>query len=127
MHGRELDDVETVGQDTIGLALEQMFGLVCGDVGDCGEDIAGVCGGTLNTVPVVDTTLSCLGVHIEVLEVVVEIYGAGAKVTSEKGCVGGEDSGYIDASLAAEWERHTGEPLVEMRDDGLGRLVANEL
>jgi hypothetical protein len=38
-----------------------------------GEDIRSVCSGALDTVTVVDTALSCLGIAIEVLEVVVEI------------------------------------------------------
>ena len=32
VHRLELDDVQTVGKDAVGLALEEMFGLVRGDV-----------------------------------------------------------------------------------------------
>lgn len=127
VHGRKLGDVETVGEDTIGLALEQMLTLVGGDVGNGGEDIAGVGGSTLDAVSVVDTTLSSLGIDIEPLKVVVEIYRAGAQVATEKSGVCCEDGSNINLSPLGQWQRNTGKPFVEVGNDSLLLLVAHKL
>lgn len=74
VHGRELGDVETIGEDTIGLALEQMLTLVSCDVGNGGEDIAGMGGSSLDAVSMIDSALSSLGVNVKPLKVVVEVY-----------------------------------------------------
>lgn len=81
-----------------------MFRFVCGDVGDGSEDIARVCRGTLNAVSVIDTTSSSFRIHIEVLEVVIEIDGTGAEVSSEEGRVSRENRSNIDAALFAKRE-----------------------
>jgi hypothetical protein len=73
VHGRELDDVQSVWQDAIGLAFQQMLSLVGSDMGDGCKDIAAVSGSALDAVTVVDATLSSLVVDIEGAEVVVEI------------------------------------------------------
>lgn len=125
--GRELGDVEAVGQDAVGLALEQVLRLERGDVGDGGEDVARVGGGALDAVAVVDAALAGLGVDVEALQVVVEVDGAGAEVAAEEGGVGGEDGGDVDAALLGEGEGDAGEPLVEVGNDGLGFFVADKL
>lgn len=127
VHGAELCDVESVGEHAIGLALEEMLTLIGGDVGDGGEDVAGVCGGALDAVAVVDAALACLGVDVKVLKVVVEVDGAGAEVASEESCVGCEDGRDVDAALLAEGEGDTREPLVEVGNDCLFLLVRDEL
>lgn len=127
MHGRELDDIETVGEDAIGLALQEMLALKGGDVGDGGEDVAGVSSGTLNAVPVVDATLARFGIDIEVLEVVVEIDGAGAEISSEKRSVGRKDSGDVNPPLTAKRQTDTSEPLVEVRDNRNRPLAGRKL
>ena len=50
VHGRKLDHVETVGQDTIGLALEQVLRLVRGNMRDGREDISAMRRGTFDAV-----------------------------------------------------------------------------
>lgn len=100
--GRELFDVETVGKDTVWLALEQMLTLVCSNVRDCCKDIGRVCRSTLDAVPVVDTTLAGLGITVKVLKVVVEINRSSAQISSEESSMGGEDGGDIYSSLLAK-------------------------
>lgn len=58
-------------------------------------------------------------IDVKVLEVVVEIDRARAKITTEEGSMSGEDSGDIDMSLSAYWNGHASLPLVEVSDDGL--------
>lgn len=94
---------------------------------DCGENICGMGGGSLNAVSVVDSTLSGFGVDIKVLQVVVEIDTSGAEVTSQKGCVGGEDGSDVNATLSTQWETDTSEPLVEMRNNGPRLFSGREL
>lgn len=67
--------------------------------------------------PVIDSSFPCLVVHIEVLQVVVEIDGSSTKVSPEEGSVGGEDGRDVDVSLPAERDGETGLPLVEVGDD----------
>ena len=50
VHGLEFDHVETVGKDTVGLSFEQVFGFEGGDVGDGGEDVGAVSGGSFDAV-----------------------------------------------------------------------------
>lgn len=127
VHSAELGDVETVGQHAVRLALEEVLALVGGDVGDGREDVAGVRGGALDAVAVVDAALARLGVDVEVLQVVIEVDGAGAEVAPEEGGVGGEDGRYVDAALLAQGEGDAGEPFVEVGDDGLFLFVGDEL
>lgn len=125
--GGELLDIQTVGQNTVRLALEEMLALVGGDVRDGGEDIGGVGGTAFNAVSVVDASLSGLGITVEVLEVVVEINRACAEVATEKSGVSGEDCGDVDPSLLAKGEGHTCKPLVELCNNGAFFLVENVL
>ncbi len=125
--GRELLHVQTVGQDTVRLSLQKMLALVCGDVGNRCKHISRVRSGALNAVAVVDTALSCLGVDVEVLEIVVEIDRAGAEVATEERGVGGEDGGNIDAALLAERDRDTCQPFVELDNDGSLLLMVDIL
>jgi hypothetical protein len=52
VHGLEFDHVETVGKNTVGLSLEQVFGFECGDVGDGGKDVGAVGRGSFDAVSV---------------------------------------------------------------------------
>jgi hypothetical protein len=124
---RELGDVETIGQNAVGLSLQQMLRLERCDVRNCGEDIASMCGSSLNTVSVVDTTLAGFSIDIEPLKVVVKVHGAGAKVSAEKSGVCGKDRRDIDAALLAEGEGNASKPLVEVSNNSLLLLVADEL
>lgn len=122
--GGEFLNIQTIGQDAVGLALQKMFALVRGDVRDGGEDIGGVCGCALYAVAVVDATLSSFRIHIEKLQVVVEIDRTCAEVAAKKRSVCGEDGGDIDAALLAQGQRNTSKPLVELHNDGALLLVA---
>jgi hypothetical protein len=108
VHGRKLRNIETVGENTVWFSLQKMFAFVCRDVGDSGENIARVGRSSFNAVSVVDATLSSLGIHIEILQVIVEINGTSTEVPSEESRVGGEDGGDIDSAPFAEWESYTG-------------------
>lgn len=57
---RKLGDVEAVGQNSIGLSLQQVLRLEGSDVGHSGEDITRMSSGTLNAITVVDPTFSSL-------------------------------------------------------------------
>lgn len=67
VHGGKFGDIETIGQHTIGLALQEMLALVCRNVGDRGEHVTGVCSCALDAVSVVDTTLSSFSINIKIL------------------------------------------------------------
>ena len=127
VHGRELDHVEAVREHAVGLALQEVLALVGGDVRDGCEDVAGVGGGALDAVAVVDAALAGLGIDVEELQVVVEVDGAGAEVSAKECGVGGEDGGDVDPPLAAERQGDAGQPLVKVGDDGLRGLMADEL
>jgi hypothetical protein len=120
---RELLHIEAVGKHAVGFPLEEMLTFVSGDVGDGGEHIGGVRSSALDTVSVVDSTLSSFCVDIEELQVIVKIDRASAQVATQEGSVGGEDGGDIDAPLLAEGESDTSEPLVELSNDGSLLLV----
>lgn len=104
-----------------------MLTLICGDVGDSCEDIGGVRSSALNAVSVVDTTLSGFSIHVEELQVVVEIDGAGTQIAAEEGSVRGEDGRHVDAPLLAQGEGDTREPLVELGNDCSLLFVENIL
>lgn len=73
VHRLELDNVETVREDAVRFALEEMFALVRSDVRDRSEHVRAVRGGALNAVPVVNPALPGFVVHVEVLKIVVEV------------------------------------------------------
>lgn len=100
-----------------------MLGLIGCDMADGGEDVGGMRGCPLDAVSVVDTSLSGFMINVEVLEVVVEVYGAGAEVSAEEGSVSGKDSGDVDVSLSAQRDGQTGLPLVEVSDNSLGEVL----
>lgn len=114
---RELLDIQTVGQNTVGLALEQMLTLVSSDMRYSSEDIGGVGSTAFYAVTVVDASLSSLGIAIKVLQVVVEIDRAGAEITTEEGCVSGEDGSHVNSALLTQRESNTSEPLMELSND----------
>lgn len=96
-----------------------MLRLEGGNVGDGGEDIARVGSSTLNAIAVVDATLAGLCVNVKILQIVVKVYRASAEVSTEESGVGGEDGGDVDAALLGQRQGDTGQPLVEVSNDGL--------
>ena len=67
VHSLEFDDVETIGQNAVWLALEQVLRLVSGNMRDCGENIGAMRRRSLNTVAMVDPAFSGLVIDVEVL------------------------------------------------------------
>jgi hypothetical protein len=125
--GGKLGDIETVRQDAVGFPLQQVLRLECGDVRDGRENIARVCGGALDTVSVVDASLAGFGVDVEVLQVVVKVDRAGAKISSEKGGMGGENGGDVNAPFLGQWQSNTSEPFVEVGNDCSLLFMADKL
>lgn len=107
VHGGEFGDVETVGQHSVRLALEKMLRFVGSDVGDGSEDIARVCRCTLNTVTVVDATLTSFRINVKILQVIIKINRSSAKISTKKGSVSREDGCAVDAALLAQRKSHT--------------------
>jgi hypothetical protein len=99
-----------------------MFGFVGGDMGDSGEDIRAMCGRAFNAIPMVNTTLSGFVVNIEVLKVVVKVDRTSTEVSTQEGCVGGEDGSDIYVALPAERNGDPSLPFVKMGNDGGGKL-----
>lgn len=83
MHGRELLDIQPIGEYAVRLPLEKMLALEGGDVRDRCKDVRGMCSGPFDAVSVVDAALPGLGIHVKVVEVVVEVDRTGAKVAAE--------------------------------------------
>lgn len=104
-----------------------MLALVCRYVGNRGEDVACVGSGTLDAVPVINAALACLGVHVEMLQVVVEIDRTGTEVTAQQCRVRSEYGRDIDLSLFGKRQRDAGQPFVKMRDDRSLFLVGHKL
>ncbi|KAH3681838.1 hypothetical protein WICPIJ_007198, partial [Wickerhamomyces pijperi] len=82
MDGLELDNVQTIRQDPVWLSLQQVLRFVCGDQGNCGENIATVRGGSFNAVTVIDPSLTGFSVNIKVSQVVVEINTTSTEITT---------------------------------------------
>ena len=82
-----------------------MFALIRRDVGDGSKDIRTMSSGPLDTVSMVDPSLSSFMIHIKVLEIVVEIYRSRTEVASEKSCVRSEYRRDVNVSLSAAARR----------------------
>ena len=61
----ELDHIEAVGENDVRLPLQQILCLLSCYLGNGAEDVCAVCGRPLQTVAVVDLSVACLLVHIE--------------------------------------------------------------
>lgn len=65
MKSCKLFDVQAVGGDNVWLALKEMLSLNAGDLGDSGEGVGQVCRTPLHAVPMIDPSLTCLLIYIE--------------------------------------------------------------
>jgi hypothetical protein len=117
MSGGEFLHVQSVGEHTVRFPHEKMLALVCGNVRDGSKDLGRVGSAALDAISVVDAALSCLSIHIEVLQVIVKVDGPRAKVSAEESGVGGEDGGHVNATPLAERHGDASKPLVELGDD----------
>lgn len=84
-------------------------------------------GSSFNAIPVVDAALSRFGIDVKELEVIVEINRAGAEVSSQESGMGGEDGRNINSPLLGKGQSNTGQPFVEVGNDGFFLLVAYKL
>lgn len=127
VHSLELDDVETVRKNAIRLPLQKMLALVGGDMRNGGENVRTVRRGTFDAVSVVDSAFPRFVVHVKVLEIVVEVDGACAEITTKESGVCGKDGGDVDMSFPAEGDCETSLPFVEVGDNRCGGLSGNVL
>jgi DNA-binding beta-propeller fold protein YncE len=87
------------------LALQQVLRLVCSDMRDGGKYVRTVCCGSFDTVSMIDTSFTRFVIDVKVLQVVVEVNGAGTQVSTEKRRVRSEDRSHVDVALAAAFIR----------------------
>jgi hypothetical protein len=64
----------------------------------------------------VDPSLACLMVAVEVLEIVVEIDRSRTEVTAEESGMGGEHGRNVDVAFAAKGDRYSDLPFVKVGD-----------
>ena len=76
-----------------------------------------MCSRSLQTISMVDLPLAGLHVHVEVLEVVVEVHGPGTQVSAQQGGVGGEHRGHLRPPQPQHYEANAGHPLVKMSNN----------
>lgn len=127
MHSLKLDDIQAIGQYPIRLAFQQMLTLVCRNMGDGRKDISTVSSRTFNTVSVIDTTFPSFVIDVEVLKIIVEIYGTGTEVSAKKSGMGSEDGSDVDMTFTTEGDSEASLPLVKVGDDGCGGLASDVL
>jgi len=127
MHSLKLDDIQAIGQYPIRFTFQQMLTLVCRNMGDGRKDISTVSSRTFNTVSVIDTTFSSFVIDVEVLEIVVEIYGTGTEVSTKKSGVGSEDGSDVDMTFTTEGDSEASLPLMKVGDNGCGCLASDVL
>jgi hypothetical protein len=99
VHSLEFDHVESIWQNPVWLALQQVFGFISCDVGDRGKHVGAVGGRSLDAVAVVDSPLSCFVIDIEILEVVVKINTSRTEIATKQGRMGSEDRGDVNVPL----------------------------
>ena len=76
----ETVQLQAVWQNHVRPALEQVFGLVGGDLRDGGEHVCRVGGGAFQGIAVVDATTAGFGVRLQPGELVVKVDLRGAKM-----------------------------------------------
>lgn len=144
VHRTEFGDVQSVGEDSIcvdqrgkfpvrktGKAnskkerqrtrfpLQKMFTLIRRNMTNSSKHIGTMRRTPLNAITMINPPLARFVVDIKVGEVVVKVDGTSAEVSSEESRVRSEDGGDVDVAFATEGDRETGEPFVEVGDDGL--------
>lgn len=117
VHGLELFHVQPVGHDTVGFPLQEVLGLVAGDPRDGRKYGRRVRRTALDAVPLVNLPFTGLVVAVEKRHVVVEIFRAGAEVTTKQCRVGHKDGGHVDALFRDEDQADAHEPFVEHGGD----------
>lgn len=109
-------------------SFQQVFTFIGGDMTDGGKDVGAMSSTTFDTVPVIDSSFSRLGIHVEMLQIVVEIHRASAEIPAQQSSVGSEDSGDIQAPFLDQRNCHTSLPFMEMSNNsriGWFRILKN--
>ena len=68
-----------------------------------------------------------LGVHIKVLQVIVEIDIPGAQIPPQQRGMGGEDGGDVDFAVFRQRQRYSCEPLMKLGNDDFVFLMRDIL
>ena len=118
VHGGEFLDVESIRQYSIRLSFQEVLALVCSDVRNGGEDIRRVGGGPFDAISVIDAPFASLSINVKVLQIVVEVDGAGAEVSTEEGGMSGENGGDVHPPFLGQGECYTCKPFMEVSYDG---------
>jgi hypothetical protein len=127
VHCLELDNIESIRQHPVRFPLQQMLTLVRSYMRYSSEYIGAVCSGALNTVSVVDSALSGFVVDIEVLEVVVEVDGAGTEVSTKECGMRREYGRYVDMTFPTKGDSEACLPFMEVGDDSCVKLARHIL
>lgn len=118
VHGGEFLDVESIRQYSIRLSFQEVLALVCSDVRNGREHIGRVSGGPFDAISVIDAPFAGLSINVKVLQVVVEVDGAGAEVSTEEGGMSGKDGGDVHPPFLGQGECYTCKPFMEVGYDG---------
>lgn len=123
----KLRNVETIREDAIRLPLKKVLTLESRDVRNRREHVAAVSSSTLNAVTMIDSALSGFRIHVEILEVVVEVYATSTEVTSQESGMRGEDRRDVDSPLATQRKSDSRKPFVKVGDDRLVSFATYKL
>jgi len=75
----------------------------------------------------VNTSLPCLVIDIEVLQIVVKVDTSSTEISAKESSMSSEDGGHVDMSLSTQGDSESGLPFVEMSDDGCAGFAGGEL
>ncbi len=117
-------DVQAVGENQVGLAAEEFFGLETGDLADGGENRRRVRGGFFDREARINIALGRFFVRVQVGEMVVEVGIIAGEISPQQRGMGGEDGGHGKLQMRDARDGDAGHPFVEMGDD---RRLAAEL
>ena len=87
-------------------------------MGHSRKDIASMGRCTFDAIAMIYASFAGLGIDVEVLQIIVEIDGTGAEVSSEERRMCREDCRHVYSSLLRQWQCDAGQPFVEMDNNG---------
>ena len=97
----EFNDVQTVRKYAVWFPFKQVFAFICCDVRNGCEHISAMCCRTFYAVSVINSSFSGFVVDIKILQIVIEINGAGTEIAAEQRCVCRKYGSDVDMSLTA--------------------------
>lgn len=83
--------------------------------------------GSFNAIAMVNASFAGFVVDIKVLQIIIEIDGSCAEVSSEESGVGGEYRRDINSTFSAKGKCNSSKPFMEMSNDGFRSLVRDKL